>query len=133
MNSPSRKLLSPLLSPKKKVLQTVLFLIKDDKVLLGMKKRGFGAGKWNGFGGKVEHGESIEAAANRELFEECGIRAKNLQQKGIISVDFKNRPLEVHTFVSNDYEGEIRESEEMKPQWFNINEIPYHEMWEGML
>lgn len=34
-------------------------------VLLGMKKRGFGAGKWNGFGGKVQPGETIEEAARR--------------------------------------------------------------------
>lgn len=34
-------------------------------VLLGMKKRGFGAGKWNGFGGKVQPGETIEEAARQ--------------------------------------------------------------------
>ncbi|CAN0505072.1 unnamed protein product, partial [Ectocarpus sp. 12 AP-2014] len=33
------------------------------EILLGMKKRGFGEGKWNGFGGKVESGESVEEAA----------------------------------------------------------------------
>ncbi|KAJ1429629.1 hypothetical protein B484DRAFT_396306, partial [Ochromonadaceae sp. CCMP2298] len=30
------------------------------EVLLGMKKRGFGAGKWNGFGGKMDPGESMD-------------------------------------------------------------------------
>jgi 8-oxo-dGTP diphosphatase / 2-hydroxy-dATP diphosphatase len=30
----------------------------DKAVLLGMKKRGFGAGKYNGFGGKIEENES---------------------------------------------------------------------------
>jgi len=39
------------------------------RILLGMKKRGLGIGKWNGFGGKLEPGESIEAAAARELHE----------------------------------------------------------------
>ncbi len=50
---------------KKKKLYTLVFLVDDDRVLLGMKKRGFGAGKWNGFGGKVEPGETIEEAAIR--------------------------------------------------------------------
>jgi 8-oxo-dGTP pyrophosphatase MutT (NUDIX family) len=38
------------------------------EILLGMKKRGFGAGKWNGFGGKLEENESNEAAAKRSTF-----------------------------------------------------------------
>lgn len=38
-------------------------------VLLGWKKRGFGAFRYNGFGGKVEPGETVAAAAARELLE----------------------------------------------------------------
>ena len=56
--------------PKK--LLTLVFLREGEKVLLGMKKRGFGEGKWNGFGGKVEAGETIIEAAAREVKEECG-------------------------------------------------------------
>lgn len=44
-----------------------------DQILLGMKKRGFGMGKWNGFGGKVEPGETIEEGALREMAEESGV------------------------------------------------------------
>lgn len=40
---------------KRKVL-TLLLIQQANKILLGMKKRGFGAGRWNGFGGKVETG-----------------------------------------------------------------------------
>ena len=57
-------------TPKK--LLTLVFLREGEKVLLGMKKRGFGEGKWNGFGGKVEAGETIIEAAAREVKEECG-------------------------------------------------------------
>lgn len=39
-------------------LATLCYLLKDDQVLLAMKKRGFGEGKWNGPGGKVEKGET---------------------------------------------------------------------------
>lgn len=44
-------------------------------VLLGMKKNGFGKGKYNGFGGKIEQNEGIKAAVLRELEEECGLIA----------------------------------------------------------
>ncbi len=50
----------------KKIL-TLCFFERGDEVLLGMKKRGFGVGLWNGFGGKVEAGEAVEAAAHVEL------------------------------------------------------------------
>ena len=52
---------------------TLCFVRKDDKILLGMKKRGFGKGKYNGFGGKKEDNETIHDAAIRELREESGI------------------------------------------------------------
>ena len=44
---------------------TLVFIRRQGEILLGYKKRGFGAGKWNGFGGKVEAGETIEEAAER--------------------------------------------------------------------
>ena len=50
--------------PQNKLL-TLLFVLKPGKVLLGYKKRGFGADRWNGFGGKVQQGENIEEAAIR--------------------------------------------------------------------
>lgn len=46
-------------------LFTLVLVVQPQRVLLGMKKRGFGAGLWNGFGGKVQPGESIEEAARR--------------------------------------------------------------------
>lgn len=51
-----------MLSPK---LLTLVLVVRPGRVLLGMKKRGFGAGKWNGFGGKVQPGETIEDGARR--------------------------------------------------------------------
>ena len=53
---------------------TLVFVFNPKKqILLAMKKRGFGEGKWNGAGGKVETGETIIQAASRELGEETGI------------------------------------------------------------
>jgi 8-oxo-dGTP diphosphatase/2-hydroxy-dATP diphosphatase len=96
-----------------------------------MKKRGFGAGRWNGFGGKVEEGESIEEAAVREVKEEAGIEVSDLNKVGIIEFEFKDgsKTLEVHIFKAGNFSGEPIESEEMKPEWFYIDEIPFMDMW----
>lgn len=103
----------------------------DKKILLGLKKRGFGVGKWNGFGGKVEKNETVFEGAKRELKEECGLIPINMKKLGTIIFDFEGKPtlLAVHVFKSYDYEGTLTESEEMKPQWFDINDIPYDKMW----
>ena len=57
----------------------------DGRILLGRKRRGMGYGKWNGFGGKIEAGETMRECAARELFEECGltVRPERLRWWGI--------------------------------------------------
>ncbi|TSC71286.1 MAG: 7,8-dihydro-8-oxoguanine triphosphatase [Parcubacteria group bacterium Gr01-1014_70] len=116
---------------EKKIL--TLCVVYDDKhILLGMKKRGFGMGRWNGFGGKVEEGESIDEAAKRELLEEAGIKADTLKKRGVLQFSFKDGsapPLEVHVYSAHSFKGELMESDEMKPQWFLHSDIPYTDMW----
>ena len=111
---------------------TLCIIQKEDKVLLGMKKRGFGVGRWNGFGGKVEEGEGIEEATIREMQEECGVTVSNLQKHGVLDFSFSHTPdeiLEVHIFKTDTFEGEPVETEEMKPEWFSTEEIPFDDMW----
>ena len=110
---------------------TLVIIHDNDKILLGMKKRGFGSGLWNGFGGKIEAGETLEQAAHRELQEEAGIKATNLKSRGQILFTFAdgNEDMQVNIFSSDSYEGEPMETEEMLPQWFARHEIPYHNMW----
>ncbi len=114
----------------KKVL-TLCVIHQGDRVLLGMKKRGFGAGRWNGFGGKVLENEKIVDAAKRELAEEAGIHIRVPEKRGILEFEFEGDPhlLEVHVYGGNQFEGEPVETEEMKPQWFHVKEIPYDTMW----
>ncbi len=120
------------LSPRKTTM-TLCLIVQNGNVLLGMKKRGFGAGWWNGFGGKVHEGEDLENAVQRELHEEAGIRAVSPKKQAILTFEFKNSPqfFEGHVFFADAFTGEPRETEEMKPQWFSITTMPYGIMWPG--
>ena len=103
-----------------------------NRVLLGKKKRGFGAGKLNGFGGKVEPGETIVECAVREMEEESGLRVKNPSYRGFLHFDFQGREdevLEVHVFLATEWEGSPVESDEMAPEWFDAGCMPYDGMW----
>ncbi|HEX7963626.1 MAG TPA: 8-oxo-dGTP diphosphatase [Candidatus Saccharimonadales bacterium] len=111
---------------------TLLFLRRDGELLLAMKKRGFGQGKWNGAGGKVEPGETPLAAAIRETEEEVGVTPKNPRKMAEIDFYLTSDPTfnnYAHVFVSTEWDGEPHETEEMRPQWFPENALPYDEMW----
>ena len=115
----------------KKVL-TLAYLLKEDSLCLAMKKRGFGEGNWNGFGGKVEEGESIKKGVIREIMEESGVvvTESDLDKVAIVEFFFKDgKHLEVHTFFVRTWKGEPHETEEMRPDWFSYADIPYKKMW----
>ena len=113
----------------KKVV-TLCMIYQHPKILLGLKKRGFGEGLWNGFGGKVQEGEDIEESVIREVKEEAGIDVQDLEKRAFLEFRFKTgEMLDCHLFVADNFSGEPAESEEMKPQWFHIDEVPFAEMW----
>lgn len=101
------------------------------EILLGMKKRGFGAGKWNGFGGKVEGLESMEACAIREMKEESGLSIENIERVGYLCFKMleTSKIMRVHVFQSWTFSGDLLESDEMRPQWFRESQIPFSSMW----
>ena len=118
-------------SPMKQA--TLIFLIRrgsSDFVLLGRKKRGFGGGKYNGFGGKIEPGETARDAAVREVTEESGlvVAPDDLIPAGRVTFFFPARPdfdHDVALFVATRWDGEPRETEEMAPEWFPIRSLPF--------
>lgn len=112
-------------------IATLVFLRDGSQILLAMKKRGFGAGRWNGVGGKVEPGETLLEAARREAKEEIGIDLKDQTKVAHINFYFPDGSPDwlVHVFESRDWSGNPVESEEMAPQWFHTDDIPYYEMW----
>lgn len=117
------------------IRRTLLFLVKDGQILLAMKKRGFGVGKWNGVGGKIEPGETIEQAMIRECQEEIAVTPLSWQL--VAEHDFAqdadtDDPWHMYgyVYVCKSWEGEPVETEEMRPKWFSTDSIPYHTMWD---
>ena len=92
---------------------TLLFVRKGEgKVLLGQRKRGHVnmRGKWNGFGGKVEAGESILDAAAREVKEECGlfVEKSKIKPVGKFTAERQGNTLlwVIHIFETYHYKGQ---------------------------
>ncbi|MEK7542802.1 MAG: NUDIX domain-containing protein, partial [Patescibacteria group bacterium] len=114
-------------------ITTISFLKSGDSVYLSDKKRGFGTGYLNGYGGKMMEGESVDGAAIRELREEAGLIAssENLQKVAVIDFfDGDEHIFECHVFFVSKWEGELKESEEMAyPQLYMCANLPYEKMW----
>lgn len=113
---------------------TLLFLRRDDEILLAMKKRGLGKGRYNGVGGKIEQGETVEQAAVRECEEEIEVTPTKFHQVArldfLMDADTEPWRIDGHVFVATEWQGEPTETEEMAPQWFKLADIPYNQMWE---
>jgi len=114
-------------------VKTVSIVYRQPNVLLGLKKKKFGVGKYNGFGGGVEQGESLEQSAIRETFEEAGITLINPTRLGMILFKFQTNEQDhlVHFFRTNEYEGIPKESDEITTDWFHESFLPYKQMWSG--
>ena len=113
-------------------IETVSIVYQNSKVLLGMKKVRFGKGKYNGFGGSVKPNESLEECAIRETQEEAGITILKPERAGQILFHFldSGEPNHlVHFFRATQFYGVPKETDEMIPEWFNRESIPYDKMW----
>ena len=110
---------------------TLTFIQSGNQVLLIRKKRGLGAGLINGPGGKLEANESPAECAVREVEEEVGLTPLELEGRGELRFQFVDGyAIHVHVFVARGYRGELRETEEAIPIWFECQDVPYDEMWE---
>lgn len=114
---------------------TLVFALRAGQVLLGYKKRGLGAGKITGIGGKIEPGESVRAAAVRELREEAGLIAGPEALLPVAELDFRfpnkaSWEMRVRAFVVTEWAGEPTECEEIAPLWAPLDGLPFSKMWD---
>ena len=104
---------------------TLLYVVRDGEILLIHKKRGIGAGKLNGAGGKVDPGESLLAAAVREFREELCARPLAPQELGEVAFDVVDGvSMLIHVFRADALEGEPSETDEAVPVWAPVDDIP---------
>ena len=109
---------------------TLCFVIQDGQILLIEKKRGLGAGKVNGPGGRLERGETAEQATIRETQEEVGITPTGVQWAGELRFQFRDGySLHCTVYRASGWEGELMETAEAKPFWVRTDQIPYDRMW----
>jgi 8-oxo-dGTP diphosphatase len=106
------------------------FITRGDEVLLIHKKRGLGAGKINGPGGRLEPGETALEAAVREVGEELGVVPRDPKLRGELNFQFADGySLHCAVFLAADCDGEPVETDEAIPHWVRVDEIPYDRMW----
>jgi len=111
-------------------LATLVFIHRDAQLLLIHKKRGLGAGKINGPGGRLEPGETPEACAVREVQEELRITPKNLERAGELRFQFiDGYAIHVHVYRATDFDGTPSETAEAIPLWVDEDCVPYEKMW----
>lgn len=109
---------------------TLMFIFRDHEVLLIRKKRGLGAGKINGPGGKIDPGESPAECAIRETREELLVEAHHPEHAGLLHFQFTDGlALECHVFRADHFSGSPTETDEAIPLWTPTAHIPFHEMW----
>jgi 8-oxo-dGTP diphosphatase len=110
---------------------TLMFIVKDGRILLIEKKRGLGAGKINGPGGKIDPGETPLEAVIRETQEELLITPSTPRKLGELWFCMSNFPdILCHVYRADDHDGVPTETDEATPVWTPVGAIPYHRMWE---
>ncbi len=114
---------------------TLCLLMKENSILLGWKKQGFGAGKVAGIGGRIENGESLTDCVCREMLEETSlvVMPADLTLSAKIAFRFPHKPswhMNVAVFTGQKWAGKPQESDEIRPQWWQFDDIPYDKMWD---
>jgi 8-oxo-dGTP diphosphatase len=113
------------------ILATLMFIIRDGQILLIEKKRGLGAGKINGPGGKIDPGETPLQAAIRETQEELHITPLHPIKLGELWFSMSDCPdILCHVYRAENFTGTPTETDEAIPLWTPTTAIPYHRMWE---
>jgi 8-oxo-dGTP diphosphatase len=116
---------------KPQTLATLCFVRQGTNVLMIRKKRGLGAGKINGVGGKLDPGETPADCIIRETQEELGITLIDPEKRGELHFQFVDGyTLFCTVFVATKFSGTPVETAEASPLWFELNHLPFQEMWE---
>lgn len=119
---------------------TLCILMENNNIILGFKKRGFAKNTYNGFGGKRvideqtgQYVETLLEATIRELYDETGIVAEesDLKKCAVLDFEFSEKPEQnqrMHVYIVSGLPLTAVETDEMLPEVFSLNLIPYDKM-----
>lgn len=126
--------------PYTPIVGTLGYVLSKDrnKVLMvhrTAREHDYHRGKFNGLGGKMERGEDVETALKREIYEEAGIKAVDVNLRGTINWTGFGPKLEDwlgFIFIITSYEGEVNSHSPEGPlEWIAIKDLNSLPMWEG--
>jgi len=104
-----------------------VMVIRDGKLLLGLRKNVFGDGTWGLPGGHLEDRENMKGAAARELLEETGLNASGFVFCNLVNNVQRERHYLQVGFVAEGVSGEVKLMEPDKCaewRWFNLDDLP---------
>ena len=109
---------------------SLAYIIKDNKILLAKKKVGFAIGKFCSVGGKAEKGESSKQTLIREMREEIDVIPSKVNLVANIIFNKENKQItNMDVYIVSDFLGQPKETEEVSPHWFSLDNIPYSHMF----
>jgi len=123
------------LSHSKPPTKAVLVEVVDEKnkqILLIRNAEGTSKGLWNGFGGKIEEGETPCEGAKRELFEEAGLTMRSITYQGALTAFLSGAVFPsfmLYVFSSKEFTGRIKGDGKSELRWFPLNALPYITLW----
>ncbi len=116
------------------IITNVCYIINEKgEYLLQKKARGFGIGKWNGPGGKLEAGETLKEGLAREIKEETTIEIGEVEEIAYLEFNFPHKSewtFQNHVYTCKDYKGEPFDTGEGELRWFKKKDIPIEKMWD---
>ncbi|MDO8265718.1 MAG: NUDIX domain-containing protein [Candidatus Saccharibacteria bacterium] len=107
---------------------SIVYVIKDNKVIYGVRSVEPNSGKLSLPGGFIEIGESAENTATREVKEELGIDVEIIHYLGSYPSEYTSGKPSINlVFVAKYIAGEINYSDDMnggEPVWYSVDSLP---------
>nr|WP_321525014.1 NUDIX hydrolase [uncultured Cohaesibacter sp.] len=120
---------------QKPVVAVLSLVVRERKVLLVKRANPPDAGKWGFPGGKVEFGETLQMAAQRELFEETGVRGRADRILTTLETFSKGQSgrLQFHyvliAVLCEWQEGEaVAGDDALEAAWYDADDLPWYDL-----